>query len=190
MALAAINLALLDGSGNALSNVSLEVRSEVNGVLPGVYADPDGNTSLGNPFVWADGAHVLCYVAEGKYKITATKDAYAREWRNVVVLAEAPGENALNITDVESGSSYDMLAADDIIFVKKSPGSATQINLLSAVGRLRPIKIVDGNGDAGNNPITIVPASGETILGLSSYVINFANGSVTLNPNQDGSWFI
>ena len=82
---------------------------------------------------------------------------------------------------------------DDIVEVNKTVGEATTVNLPLASARAsgRSIKIVDGKGDASSNALTITPAGADTIVGLSTYVINFDRGSVDLLPNfnEDG-WLI
>src|SRR5687767_15050092 len=84
MALAAINFAVQDGAGNALTNVTIEVRREIVGQpLVAVYSDRDGNSSLGNPFLVADASVVRFYVSGGAYQIKATKDADEKIWRHV-----------------------------------------------------------------------------------------------------------
>lgn len=82
---------------------------------------------------------------------------------------------------------------DDIIVIKKTVAASTAVNLPSAANRddSRPIKIVDGKLDAATNNITITPNGVETIVGLSTYVINFDAGSVELWPLPDGTaWYI
>lgn len=100
-----------------------------------------------------------------------------------------------NVRQVTSGATVTVDAdTDDIIFIKKGTGSATTVNLPAAADRdaSRPIKIVDGKGDAATNNITIETDGAETIaVSLTSYVISFAGGSVDLWPNPDGDgWYI
>src|SRR5262245_39990219 len=82
---------------------------------------------------------------------------------------------------------------DDIVFIKKTVGGATTVNLPASEDREggRFIKIVDGKLDCLTNNITITPAMGETIVGLSTYVLRVNGGSVTLwaSPDEDG-WYI
>ena len=84
-------------------------------------------------------------------------------------------------------------AADsDIIVIDKVVGEATVVNLPSAAARSKPVKVVDGKGDAGTNNITISPVSGEEIYGIVDYahIIDGNGGQVTLVPRADGSgWF-
>ena len=46
-----------------------------------------------------------------------------------------------------------------------------------------PVVISDISGAAATNPITILPAAGETIMGLSSLVISTNYGGATLEPS-------
>lgn len=92
---------------------------------------------------------------------------------------------------VTAAGAVSMIAADDIILVNKTVGEATTVNLLTAAGRTRSITIKDLKGDAATNAITIDPAGVETIDGLSTWVISFNGGAVTLYPLGSGTgWFI
>lgn len=85
---------------------------------------------------------------------------------------------------------------DDIIFVNKTVGAATAVTLPTAQDRIdlassRPITIIDGKLDADTNNITINPNGSETILGLSSWILNSIGAWVNLSPRPDGTgWFI
>jgi hypothetical protein len=100
--------------------------------------------------------------------------------------------SGLMVTEKTTSGNYDMVAADDVILVNKSVGAATTVNLVTAAGRSnRPVKVVDGKGDAATNNITIDGSGAETIVGAATYVIAFNYGSVTLWPKPDGSgWYI
>jgi hypothetical protein len=94
---------------------------------------------------------------------------------------------------VTAAGAVTVIAADaDIIVVKKTVGAATTVNLPSADDRTRPVKIVDGKGDALTNNITVVPSSGESIAGTVDYnwIIDSNGGSVRLTPLADGSGWI
>lgn len=99
--------------------------------------------------------------------------------------------NGLSLAEKTSAGAYSMLSADDHILVNKTVGEATTVNLVTASGRKRPVKIVDLKGDAATNNITIDGATTETIVGLTTYLIRNNYGSVTLWPKPDGSgWYI
>lgn len=80
----------------------------------------------------------------------------------------------------------------DIIVIAKTSGAATNVNLPSAAARTKPVKIVDGKGDALTNNITIIPASGQSIAGTINYhwIIDSNGGSVKLTPLADGTGWI
>jgi hypothetical protein len=78
----------------------------------------------------------------------------------------------------------------DVIFVNKTAGEATTVNLPPAANRTKAIRIVDAKGDAGTNNITIEGDGAETVMGAANYVIDFNHGSITLTPLPDGSgWY-
>lgn len=80
----------------------------------------------------------------------------------------------------------------DIIVIVKTVGAATTVDLPPASDRAKPVKIVDGKGDAATHNITVVPQSGETIMASVDYhyVIDSDGGSVRLTPLADGSGWI
>lgn len=49
---------------------------------------------------------------------------------------------------------------------------------------IKPVTIVDIGGNAGTFAITIAPASGENIMGLTSITISIDYGGYTLNPSS------
>ena len=92
-----------------------------------------------------------------------------------------------------------VLAADTALLINPSPGGAVTIQLLPSAGRAGiPLIIKDYSGLANTNNITITPASGETIEGLSAAaavangiaVIDTDYGSKSLYPLTSDGWFI
>jgi hypothetical protein len=135
--------------------------------------------------------------------ILATLRSFKGGWPNTVV----PGEVALldhqslkvggvryppNERNVTAAGAVTVDAvSDDTIFINKTVGAATTVNLPAAATRSGAIKIVDGKLDAATNNITITPNGAETIMGLSTYVIRFNGGSVSLSPRPDGAgWYV
>lgn len=108
---------------------------------------------------------------------------------NALIAALAPSFAApRNQRIVTAAGAIAVLPTDDIIVVKKAAGAPTTVNVNWAA-QSRPLTIVDGNGDAAINNITITPATGQTQLASVnySYVIDGNGGSVTLTPLADGS---
>lgn len=82
--------------------------------------------------------------------------------------------------------------ADDDDHILCGAGACT-VNLPAASTREagRPFKIIDYALDADSAAKTIVPNGVETILGLSSWVLDFRGASVELYPRPDGGgWYI
>ena len=99
---------------------------------------------------------------------------------------------------VTTVGAVSVLATDTVILLNKSPSGASTLNLPASSSRSGvPIIIKDITGDANTNNDTIVPASGETIDGLSAAaaaangiaVIDVDYGSRTLYPLTSGGWY-
>lgn len=83
---------------------------------------------------------------------------------------------------------YAALPTDEVLIVKQAVGAAFTVNV-DWSQRARPLRVVDGKGDASAHPITITPAAGQTQLALVnfSYVIDGNGGSITLTPLPDNT---
>jgi hypothetical protein len=95
----------------------------------------------------------------------------------------------LSASVVVATANYTVLAANNIVVVNKSTGSATTITLPTgpATGQIHIIK--DGKGDAATNNITI-QGNGKNIDGAASRVVSFNYGAVSLvyNGTQWNVW--
>jgi aspartate 1-decarboxylase len=95
-------------------------------------------------------------------------------------------------TRTHSAAGAVTVTADDVdvIFVNKTVGEATTVNLPPAANRTKAVRIVDAKGDAGTNNITVEGNAAETVMGAANYVIDFNHGSITLTPLPNGSgWY-
>ncbi len=81
---------------------------------------------------------------------------------------------------------YAALPTDDVLIIKQIVGAAFVVTV-DWSQRLKPLRIVDGKGDAAANNITITPSAGQTQLAVVnySYVIDGNGGSITLTPLPD-----
>lgn len=190
MALAALTRTVQDALGNAVSGRTLEIRAEIGGApLVSLYSDRTGATPIGNPYVLPTAMWTV-YLAEGVYRIKILNGATLEsDERYVVALEDVPGESTLEEVEIGAADSpYNMLASTDVIKVDTSAGPVT-VNLVTAVGRTKPVKIVDAAGNAGTNAITIDGNGTETIMGQATWPLNFPYGSISLNPDQTGKWY-
>jgi hypothetical protein len=83
---------------------------------------------------------------------------------------------------------YAALPTDEVLIVKQLVGAAFIVTV-DWSQRTKPLRVVDGKGDANVNNITITPAAGQTQMAVVnySYIIDGAGGSITLTPLPDQS---
>jgi len=89
---------------------------------------------------------------------------------------------------ITAAGPYAALPADDVLIIKQAVGAAFTVNV-DWSQRTKPLRVVDGKGDANVNNITITPAAGQTQMALANYfyIIDAAGGSITLTPLPDNS---
>lgn len=116
----------------------------------------------------------------GSYNITLDINA-------LVALLPTPVLQPITRTLTAAGP-YTALPADEVLIVKQTAGAAFTVNV-DWSARTRPLRVVDGKGDANTNNITITPAAGQTQLAIVnySYVIDGNGGSITLTPLFNGT---
>lgn len=185
-----------DAQGNIVAGASVEVRSEVPGQpLAALKADRDGASNKSNPFTTDADGLARFYVAGGAYQITVSYSGEETIFRYVAIGLNAESDSAASLTEREvTAAGAVTVAADDadIIYINKTVGAATTVNLPSAASRIKSVTIVDAKGDAATNNITIVPVSGQKIFATVDYtpIIDGNGGRLTLTPKQDGTgWF-
>ena len=135
MALPIFQRTVVNDNGDVIPSAQVEVRLESSGALATVYSDRDGVTPLSNPF-FADGNGLARFYANpDEYKITASGNGQAIEWRYVVVIdtndisVVADNQSALqsvaaNITDVQNAADNAISAAASAANAANSAGDA------------------------------------------------------------------
>jgi hypothetical protein len=106
-----------------------------------------------------------------------------------VVPASAIGGSKVTQTLVTAQSPYAALPTDEVLLVENVPFTVN----VDWSTRTKALRVVDASGAASvANPITIMPAAGQTQLASVnySYLIDGAGGSITLTPlpNQTGAY--
>lgn len=135
-----------------------------------------------DPRIYRDPVHAI-----GSPEDSKATDSTSN-WSMIALLKAILGSvTILQPRVITAAGGFTMLATDTIIVLNKAAPSATPIQLLTFVGRNRPLLIVDFAGNAGD--ITITPATGEKIMGLAAnapWVVGSGGaglgGSVTLTP--------
>lgn len=92
------------------------------------------------------------------------------------------------VKTLTAAGPYTALATDEVLIVKQTAGAAFTVNV-DWSARTKPLRVVDGKGDAATNNITITPSAGQTQLASVNYscVIDGNGGSIILTPLPDGS---
>lgn len=84
------------------------------------------------------------------------------EWRD---------PNVVTPTIMVTGSSINLPDANVRLIVSKASGSPTQVNLPSNPVLGQEVLVKDGKGDSNTNHITVLPASGVTVDGLTGVLL-------------------
>lgn len=87
-----------------------------------------------------------------------------------------------------AASPYQMATADRVVDVNKSSAAATKILLPQNPTLWVDYTIIDGRGDATTNNITLALASGATINGQTSFLMNANNDAITLRAVNATTW--
>jgi hypothetical protein len=92
------------------------------------------------------------------------------------------------VKTLTAAGPYPAQPNDEVLKIKQAVGAPFTVNVDWST-RTKPLRVVDGKGDALTNNITITPAVGQTQLAQVnySYVIDGNGGSVILTPLPDGT---
>ena len=123
-----------------------------------------------------DGTELL-YVVQGGADRKGTT-AQAKTFAN-------SGPVVQSIRVVTASGDVTSLSTDGVIFVNKTVGAATVVNLYASPSSGATMVIKDGKGDAGTNNITLTPNAGN-IDGSSTFVIgtNYQSATIVYNGTQ------
>lgn len=127
--------------------------------------------------------------------VTAVADpsnTYTLVWNAVtglftlVLLSAVPSIKV--VRTLTAAGPYAALPTDEVLIIKQTAGAPFTVTV-DWSARTKPLRVVDGKGDAAANNITITPTTGQTQLASVnySYVIDGNGGSITLTPLPDGT---
>lgn len=202
MTLARLQFTVTDEQGSVVPGAHVEIRAEIPGApLAALKSDRAGTVGMSNPSDADSDGFFFCYLTGGAYKVrvytgpSGAPTFEAPDWRYVAVGLNSEGDGIGSmIQRVVTAAGDVTVSADDadIIFVDKTVGEATTVNLPSVATRTKAVRIIDGKADAATNNISIYPALGEKTYGIvdNPAIIDGNGGSVILTPRQDGSgWY-
>jgi len=125
MALPIFQRTVVNEAGDIIPSAQIEVRLESTDELATVYSDRDGLIELSNPFFADSSGLARFYCNPNEYKITATGNGQAIEWRYVVIIdtndVAIIGDNILDIN----------LVADDIADVSTVADNILDVNIVA-----------------------------------------------------------
>lgn len=188
MALARCNFVIQNENGDIIDGATVEVRRESDNGLESVYSDRDGLSSLGNPYIAADGANPGFYAAGGAYKITVTHASIgSRVIRHepVGLQQEEDAVSASEVSYIHADSPADITnvqqALDDIY---ANGGGAP-----SSDGVFRP-EDYGAVGDNVTNDTTAFQSMTTAVVAAGGGTIEFGNNKnylIGLTPSAGGT---
>lgn len=194
-----------DEAGNVVAGASVEVRSEDTGLLVALYSDRNGSTPLGNPATTDSDGFIRFFVDGGVYKIRVytgssgapTSEAPPHRYVAIGTASEYDRGDVIAVDEpvVVTTSSATIAAGTMAVAVQRSAPSTTTLTLPAVADQDGvPLKIADYSTSVTDHQITLTPASGEEIMGLSSWVLYSTAASlagVTLIPSTTlGGYYI
>lgn len=98
-------------------------------------------------------------------------------------IAGSSGASSGTFQYITAGATVTVAAADSLIIINKTVGSATTVNLPAALSKLGKVKVVDFKGDSDVNPITVNRSGSDTFNGgATSWTISGPGASAVFDP--------
>lgn len=114
-----------NGALFVLEGASVEVRRELDGVLVSLFSDLEGTDPKSNPFNATAEGFASFYVADGRYRITATAGSESVTLRNFVVGGGGDGP-VVTTSELRVAVIGDSLTTENMLFNKSWPSKFEQ----------------------------------------------------------------
>lgn len=173
-----------------MGSLPYSVRVNVNVPFPALVAGASGIKVTKQNGIWTIAPDYTAFVQSAV--ISDPANTYVLTWNAVsglFVLVPASAVNSSKVVKtLTAAGPYTALPSDEVLIVNQTAGAAFTINV-DWSARTKPLRVVDGKGDAATNNITITPAAGQTQLASVnySYIIDGNGGSITLTPLPNGT---
>ncbi len=197
MTMAVLQFTVTDESGNVVPGAHVEIKGETPGQpLAAPKSNRAGTTPMDNPSDADADGFFQCFLVGGAYQVRVYTGAsgaptteHIRRYVAVGLGAETDAISSGLTTRIVTDAGAVTIDADDadIIYINKTVGAATTVDLPASATRSKPVRIVDRKYDAATNNITIDAFGSETIMGGATYIIDSNGAGITLTPLPDGS---
>jgi hypothetical protein len=173
-----------------MGSLPYNVRVNVNVPFPALVAGATGIKVTKANGIWTIAADYTAFVQSGF--VSDPTNTFSLVWNSVTGLFTLVQIGAVNnlkvVKTLTAAGPYTSLPTDDVLIVNQTAGAPFTVNVDWST-RQKPLRVVDGKGDANTNNITITPAAGQTQLASVnySYIIDGNGGSITLTPLPNGT---
>ena len=173
-----------------MGSLPYNIRVNVNVPFPAVVTGAQGIKVTKQNGIWTIAADYTAFAQSSV--ISDPANSYVLVWNAVsglysLVPASAVSGSKVVKTLIAAGP-YTALPTDEVLIVNQTTGAPFTVNV-DWSARTKPLRVVDGKGDASTNNITITPKAGQTQLASTnySYIIDGNGGSITLTPLPNGT---
>lgn len=173
-----------------MGSLPYNIRVNVNVPFPALVAGANGIKVTKQNGIWTIAADYTAFsqnssVADPVNSFTLVWNALTGVFTLVQISAVS---NLKVVKTLNAAGPYSALPTDDVLIVNQTAGAPFTVNVDWST-RTKPLRVVDGKGDAATNNITITPAAGQTQLASVnySYIIDGNGGSITLTPLPNGT---
>lgn len=173
-----------------MGSLPYNVRVNVNVPFPALVAGAVGIKVTKQNGIWTISPDYTAFVQNSS--VADPVNSYTLVWNAITGLFTLVQISAVSnlkvVKTLTAAGPYSALPTDDVIIINQTAGAPFTVNVDWST-RQKPLRVVDGKGDAATNNITITPAAGQTQLASVnySYIIDGNGGSITLTPLPNGT---
>lgn len=172
-----------------MASLPYNVRVNVNVPFSALVAGATGIKVTKQNGIWTIAADYTAFSQNAS--VADPVNSYTLVWNaisGVFTLVQISAVSNLKVVKTLTAGPYTAQPTDDVLIVNQTIGAPFTVNV-DWSQRAKPLRVVDGKGDAATNNISITPAAGQTQLAALNYtyMIDGNGGSITLTPLPDGS---
>lgn len=173
-----------------MAGLPYSIRVNVNAPFPARVSGAAGITVVKANGIWTIKLDFSQY--QQAPSVSDPANTYSLVWNSLtgiytlIPLSAVSGSKVVKV--LTAAGPYTAQPTDEVLIIKQTVGASFTINVDWST-RSKPLRVVDGKGDAATNVIAITPAAGQSQLAAInySYIIDGNGGSITLTPLPDGT---